>query len=41
MSTFGVLGWSCYPRFDSPSVFASSLDAERGGFCRTAPDRDD
>jgi hypothetical protein len=25
---------------DSPSVFASLLDAERGGFYQVAPDRD-
>jgi GH15 family glucan-1,4-alpha-glucosidase len=37
----GVLDWFCCPRFDSPSVFASLLDAERGGFYRIAPDRDD
>ena len=29
------------PRFDSPSVFASLLDADRGGHFRLAPDRDD
>jgi GH15 family glucan-1,4-alpha-glucosidase len=29
VSTDGVLDWFCYPRFDSPSVFASLLDAER------------
>jgi GH15 family glucan-1,4-alpha-glucosidase len=33
--------WFCCPRFDSPSVFASLLDADRGGYCRIAPDRDD
>jgi GH15 family glucan-1,4-alpha-glucosidase len=37
----GVLDWFCCPRFDSPSVFASLLDADRGGFYRIAPDRDD
>jgi GH15 family glucan-1,4-alpha-glucosidase len=37
----GTLDWFCCPRFDSPSVFASLLDAERGGFYRIAPDRDD
>src|SRR5436305_13881517 len=41
VSTEGVLDWFCCPRFDSPSVFASLLDAERGGFYRIAPDRDD
>jgi GH15 family glucan-1,4-alpha-glucosidase len=41
VSTDGVLDWFCCPRFDSPSVFASLLDAERGGYYRIAPDRDD
>jgi len=41
VSTDGVLDWFCCPRFDSPSVFASLLDAERGGHFRIAPDRDD
>ena len=31
VSTDGVLDWFCCPRFDSPSVFASLLDADRGG----------
>jgi GH15 family glucan-1,4-alpha-glucosidase len=30
VTTDGGLGWFCLPRFDSPSVFASLLDAERG-----------
>ncbi len=37
----GTLDWLCCPRFDSPSVFASLLDADRGGHFRIAPDRDD
>ena len=41
VTTDGVLDWFCCPRFDSPSVFASLLDAERGGFYQIAPDRDD
>jgi GH15 family glucan-1,4-alpha-glucosidase len=41
VSTDGTVDWFCCPRFDSPSVFASLLDAEKGGFCRIAPDRDD
>ena len=41
VTTDGTLDWFCCPRFDSPSVFASLLDAERGGFYRIAPDRDD
>ena len=41
VTTDGTLDWFCCPRFDSPSIFASLLDAERGGFYRIAPDRDD
>src|SRR6201981_1417449 len=41
VSTDGVLDWFCCPRFDSPSIFASLLDADRGGVSRIAPDRDD
>src|SRR5215813_8305704 len=41
VTTDGTLDWFCCPRFDSPSVFASLLDADKGGFYRIAPDRDD
>lgn len=33
----GSIGWACLPRFDSPSVFASILDPDRGGTCRISP----
>src|SRR6266571_4136609 len=41
VSTDGTLDWFCCPRFDSPSVFASLLDANLGGYYKIAPDRDD
>jgi GH15 family glucan-1,4-alpha-glucosidase len=41
VDTNGTIDWFCFPRFDSPSVFASLLDGERGGFCRIAPDTSD
>ncbi|HEY2550542.1 MAG TPA: glycoside hydrolase family 15 protein [Streptosporangiaceae bacterium] len=34
----GVVDWFCCPRFDSPSMFASLLDADKGGHFRIAPD---
>ena len=37
----GTIDWFCCPRFDAPSVFASLLDSERGGFFRIAPDGTD
>ena len=39
VATDGTIDWFCCPRFDSPSVFASLLDAERGGHFRIAPGR--
>jgi len=36
----GVINWLCYPRFDSPSVFASLLDDERGGDFSIHPAQD-
>jgi GH15 family glucan-1,4-alpha-glucosidase len=41
VTTDGTIDWFCCPRFDSPSVFASLLDADKGGYFRIAPDRDD
>jgi GH15 family glucan-1,4-alpha-glucosidase len=37
VTTDGTVDWFCCPRFDSPSVFASLLDAEKGGYFRIAP----
>ncbi|MBP0450736.1 glycoside hydrolase family 15 protein [Kitasatospora sp. RG8] len=31
VATDGTIDWYCCPRFDAPSVFASILDADRGG----------
>ncbi len=41
VSTDGTIDWFCAPRFDSPSIFASLLDADKGGFFRIGPDEDD
>jgi GH15 family glucan-1,4-alpha-glucosidase len=38
VSTDGTIDWFCCPRFDSPSIFASLLDADKGGYARVAPD---
>src|SRR5258708_381792 len=40
VSTDGTVDWFCTPRFDSPSIFASLLDAEKGGYIRIAPATD-
>jgi GH15 family glucan-1,4-alpha-glucosidase len=37
VGTNGTIDWLCWPRFDSPSVFASILDAGRGGYYSIAP----
>lgn len=37
VSTDGTLDWFCSPRFDSPSIFASLLDHDRGGHFSTRP----
>ena len=41
VATDGTIDWFCTPRFDSPSVFASILDQERGGRFRIAPSREE
>jgi GH15 family glucan-1,4-alpha-glucosidase len=37
----GTIDWYCCPTFDSPSVFASILDKDKGGHYRIAPLDDD
>jgi GH15 family glucan-1,4-alpha-glucosidase len=37
VSTDGTIDWMCMPRFDSPSVFASLLDKNQGGYFRICP----
>src|SRR5438067_829330 len=37
ISKSGCIDWLCWPRFDSPSVFAALLDRERGGYWKLAP----
>ena len=37
VSMGGGIDWFCYPRFDSPSIFAAILDRQRGGTFRIAP----
>ena len=38
VTTDGTVDWFCCPRFGSPSVCASLLDADRGGYIRVGPD---
>ena len=39
VGTNGTIDWYCCPRFDAPSVFASILDADRGGSFELAAGR--
>ncbi|WNG22651.1 glycoside hydrolase family 15 protein [Cystobacter fuscus] len=39
VATDGTLDWLCFPHFDSPSVFAALLDADKGGHFRIQPER--
>ncbi|MGI8335901.1 glycoside hydrolase family 15 protein [Actinomadura scrupuli] len=38
VDSVGTIDWYCCPRFDAPSVFASILDADRGGSFELAAD---
>jgi len=37
VSKHGSIDWLCWPRFDSPSVFAALLDRQRGGLWKISP----
>jgi GH15 family glucan-1,4-alpha-glucosidase len=37
VSVTGSIDWFCFPHFDSPSVFAAILDAEKGGRFKISP----
>lgn len=37
VGTDGSIDWCCFPRFDSPSVFAAMLDESKGGFFKISP----
>src|SRR5690242_2634387 len=41
ITTDGCVDWFCCPRFDSPSVFGSLLDADKGGYFRITPASDE
>ena len=37
VSKKGSIDWLCWPRFDSPAIFAALLDPDRGGRCQIQP----
>src|SRR6185437_758677 len=40
VATDGTIDWFCAPRFDSPSIFGSLLDDDRGGHFKIKPTAD-
>jgi GH15 family glucan-1,4-alpha-glucosidase len=40
VATDGTIDWFCAPRFDSPSIFGSLLDEDRGGHFKIKPTAD-
>ena len=40
VGTHGSIDFFCFPRFDSPSIFAALLDPEKGGFFCIQPELD-
>src|SRR3954462_12528258 len=41
VTTGGTIDWFCCPRFDSPAIFASLLDAKGGGHFSIRPENGD
>ena len=37
VSRYGSVDWLCWPRFDSPAIFAAILDPEKGGHWSISP----
>src|SRR4051794_22548058 len=37
VSRHGSIDWLCWPQFDSPSIFATVLDWNKGGFWSMTP----
>lgn len=37
VSRYGSVDWLCWPRFDSPSIFAAILDKDKGGYWSISP----